>query len=152
MKAFKTIVGLLLLVFIIIQFFPKDLPDNVPADESDLLTGYDIPGEVAMILRNSCYDCHSNQVNYPWYSYVAPTAWLVAKDVREARDALNFSEWDEYSIRNIIGIMDDISNEVESGEMPMPLYTLIHRKAKISGDQVEEIIKWSEEYTESILD
>jgi len=152
MKTIKIILFILLLLFIIIQFFPKDLPDNHPVDDSDLISVIAIPDEMAAILRNSCYDCHSNQVKYPWYAYVAPTAWLVAKDVREGRSELNFSEWGDYSIRNLIGRLDAIEEEVTSGSMPLPVYTLMHRKTKLDEDQAEAIVKWAEEYTESIFE
>lgn len=152
MKAIKIILLILLLLFVIIQFFPKDLPDKLPVNESDLISGSDIPDEVATILRNSCYDCHSNQVNYPWYAHVAPSAWLVGSDVKRGRSELNFSEWGDYSTRNLIGRLDAIEEEVTLGTMPLPVYTLMHRKAKLDKDQVEAIVKWTEDYTESIFE
>jgi Haem-binding domain len=88
-------------------------------------------GASERIARRSCYDCHSNEVDWPVYSYVAPMSWLVRSDVENARDELNFSEWDEYS-----GEADDAIEQIEEGSMPLDRYTLIHRDARLSDDEV----------------
>lgn len=152
MKTVKIVLIILLAAFIILQFFPKDLPDNSPAGESDLITSGKLPDEVAEIVRNSCYDCHSNQVNYPWYSHIAPTAWLVGKDVREGRTELNFSEWGDYSLRNMIGRLDAMQKEVSSGTMPLPVYTLMHPNAKLNEEQASMIVQWTEDFAERMLE
>ncbi|MBN2481482.1 MAG: heme-binding domain-containing protein [Bacteroidales bacterium] len=152
MKAVKIISAVLIIILIILQFFPKRLPENLPLGPSDLISGESVPGEVVEILRNSCFDCHSNQVHYPWYSYVVPTAWLVGKDVREGRGELNFSEWGDYSLRNLIGRLDAIKEEVSSGAMPLPAYIFMHPKAKLDEEQVSIIVKWTDDYIEKILE
>ena len=83
------------------------------------------------IARQSCYDCHSNEGDWPIYSYVAPMSWLVRWDVENARDELNFSEWDESS-----GEADDAIEQIEEGSMPLDRYTLIHRDARLSDEEV----------------
>jgi hypothetical protein len=87
--------------------------------------------ESERIARQSCYDCHSNEVDYPVYSYVAPTSWLVRSDVDRARHELNFSEWDRDA-----GEADDAIEQVEEGSMPPDRYTLIHRDARLSDAEV----------------
>jgi hypothetical protein len=87
--------------------------------------------ESERIARQSCYDCHSNEVDYPVYSYVAPMSWLVRSDVDRARDELNFSEWDRDG-----GEADDAIEQVEEGSMPPDRYTLIHRDAGLSDAEV----------------
>ena len=87
--------------------------------------------ESERIARQSCYDCHSNEVDYPVYSYVAPMSWLVRSDVDRARDELNFSEWDRDA-----GEADDAIEQVEEGSMPPDRYTLIHRDARLSDAEV----------------
>lgn len=90
--------------------------------------------ESERIARQSCYDCHSNEVDYPVYSYVAPMSWLVRSDVDRARDELNFSEWDRDA-----GEADDAIEQVEEGSMPPDRYTLIHRDARLSDAEVADL-------------
>jgi hypothetical protein len=84
----------------------------------------------AAIARTCCYDCHSNETNWPWYSYVAPMSWLVRKDVDEGRDKLNFSEWGRGDNE-----LDDAIKVIREGEMPPKKYTLIHRDAKLTDEE-----------------
>ena len=150
MKAIKILIAVLLFLFIVMQFFPRNLPERLPAGESDLILSGAAPDDVAGIIKNSCYDCHSFETNYPWYSYVVPSAWLVAKDIRGGRQELNFSEWGEYSVRNMTGKLEMIQEEVSSGGMPLPAYIFIHRKARLDNEQVAVIVQWTEDYTEKI--
>ena len=90
--------------------------------------------ESERIARQSCYDCHSNEVDWPVYSYVAPMSWLVRSDVDRARDELNFSEWDRDA-----GEADDAIEQVEDGSMPPDRYTLIHRDARLSDAEVADL-------------
>jgi mono/diheme cytochrome c family protein len=83
----------------------------------------------------SCFDCHSNETKWPWYTNVAPASWLVQKDVDEGRDTLNFSEWD----RSQEG--DEAAHVVREGEMPPWQYTLLHRGAKLSDAEKETLAR-----------
>lgn len=78
------------------------------------------------LARASCYDCHSNETVWPWYSSIAPVSWLITHDVSEGRQHLNFSMWD----RPNHGI-DEIVEAVESGEMPLPQYAAVHPGARL---------------------
>ena len=82
------------------------------------------------VARESCYDCHSNESNWPVYSYVAPMSWLVRQDVERGRDELNFSEWDRFS-----GEADDAIEQVEEASMPPDRYTLVHRDAGLTNEE-----------------
>jgi hypothetical protein len=100
-----------------------------------------IDPQVGAILDRSCQDCHSTGTNWPWYSHVAPVSWIVSKHVSEGREMLDFSEWanqpqppDERA---------EICDAVSDGRMPLPAYTLIHRKAKLSKRDVELICDWA---------
>ena len=75
---------------VVAQLYPRPTRDNPPVWAS-----IDAPHDVERILRRSCYDCHSNETRWPWYSHLAPRSWLVAADVHEARVRMNFSEWPE---------------------------------------------------------
>lgn len=90
--------------------------------------------ESAAIARRSCYSCHSNETDWPPYAYVAPTSWLVRYDVAHARKKLNFSDWDAYGAR-----ASDAVDQVLAGNMPLDRYTLIHRDAKLSQDDVDKL-------------
>ena len=152
MKMIRIFAAVLLILFIGIQFIPNDMPENQDPAGSDLMAHVEVSTQVGEILRNSCYDCHSFETRYPWYSRVAPSSWLVAKDIREGREELNFSTWEEYPLRSQIGKLNAIAEEVESGEMPMSIYTLIHRRARLDEAQVAAILQWTEEATEKILE
>lgn len=152
MKAVKIILLTLLVVFIIIQFLPSGIPENKPEDENSLDKSGMVPEPVLIQLRTSCYDCHSNQTNLPWYSRVAPFSWLLADHIEEGRSHLNFSEWGSYNNRKKIGILEEIMDEVESGAMPLKSYLLIHRDARLDAEDISILSAWVEETTSGMLE
>ncbi|BAO56096.1 hypothetical protein NMS_2087 [Nonlabens marinus S1-08] len=91
-------------------------------------------------MQVSCYDCHSNNTEYPWYSRIQPTAWYLENHIQEGKDELNFNEWDTYSSRRKNSKLRSIINQIESGEMPLDSYTLIHGGARLDSTAVKEII------------
>ena len=86
------------------------------------------------IAVTACYDCHSNETNWRWYSHVAPMSWLVKDDVDEGRDQLNFSEWDRRQDS------DDLVEVVVDGSMPPLAYRLVHPSARLSGAEKELLL------------
>ena len=88
------------------------------------------------IARTSCYACHSNETDWPPYSYVAPMSWLVRNDVEAGRDRLNFSNWGEDA-----GRADDAIESIEDGEMPLGRYTLIHRDATLTTEERDVLVQ-----------
>jgi hypothetical protein len=152
MKFLKILIIIVVIAFIALQFIPVKMPENKTAGKDDLVTGGLIPENISSILRTSCYDCHSYQTSYPWYSKVAPASWLLANDIRDGRDDLNFSEWGSISKRHQIGSLNKIKEEVTSGEMPLKQYLLIHRHAKLSAEQKNALVKWTDEMTKKILE
>lgn len=103
---------------------------------------YDVPVEVQSILQTSCYDCHSNNTNYPWYSYLQPSRMLMEWDIENGKKNLNFSEFGNYSKRKQENKLKSIAKQVNKGEMPLPIYTLIHRNAILTTVQKEAISNW----------
>jgi hypothetical protein len=107
-----------------------------------------VPSAVEEVLARACNDCHSNETRWPWYSYVAPMSFLVVNHVNEGRRHLNFSEWlppgvgdpAEYSFERL----HSVCKSVESGTMPLRSYVLIHRRAALSQQDIEELCDWSE--------
>jgi hypothetical protein len=144
MKRWHYILGGFALILLIIQVVPTELPPTSTNNEGDLLKSGLVSQDVAMLLKTSCYSCHSNETEYPWYSHVAPASWLVARDVREGREELNFSTWNEYEPSKMLSKLDDISAEVGEGRMPMKIYTLIHTNANLDAAQRERIVAWAE--------
>lgn len=121
--------------FVGIQLIPVERKN--PPVVSDL----EAPVEVKTILKRSCYDCHSNEVNWPWYGYVAPVSWLVAYDVREGRAELNFSEWNRYA--GDAEMKEEIAEEIAQGEMPLPVYLITHRNASVSAQELATLRHWA---------
>ncbi len=152
MKKGKVFGLIIVFLLVLIQFVPTGLPDTIAENENDLLYNNQIPEQVAVILKTSCYDCHSNETNYPWYSYVAPVSWLVGKDIREGREELNFSEWESLSKIDKAKHLDNIIDEVSDGDMPMNIYTIIHTDAKLSSEEIEQLANWAEDYAESLFE
>jgi Haem-binding domain len=119
------------LVAITIQFVPVDRT-NPPVTRE---IRWDSEATASMA-RASCYDCHSNETEWPWYGALAPASWLVAKDVREARDHLNFSTWDLPN-EDMAGILE----MVEDGEMPLRKYTLMHPEARLDDEARAALVR-----------
>lgn len=150
-KAFKITLWFFLILVFVIQLIPYQLPESIEINSDDLIRTGDLPENISKIIRTSCYDCHSNETNYPWYSYVAPVKWLVAKDTRHGREDLNFSNWNSLKAKDKIKILQEISEEIESEAMPMPIYTLMHSKAKMDKEKRDELITWTEQMTDQIF-
>lgn len=144
MKLWHYLLGGLALVFLGIQFVPNELPVVETNNPGDIMQSGLVSQDVAALLKKSCYDCHSNESIYPWYSHIAPSSWLVAKDIREGREELNFSTWDDYDMMEKLGLLDDISIQIGEGEMPMGIYLLMHPSSKLDDAQRQLIIEWAE--------
>src|SRR5262245_8837439 len=93
---------------------------------------------VVAILDRSCRDCHSNGTVWPWYTQVAPLSWLMARGVAEGRKAVNFSEWGAYSLNQQQTLLAASCHDASTGRMPGP-WTLLHREARLSPEDVETI-------------
>jgi len=150
---FKKILIILFVVFIAFQFFQPELPEVITDNPNDLLVNNpEIPDDIVQILKNSCYDCHSNETNYPWYSYISPTSILVVRDINVGREELNFSDWESLSKLEKVSTLDDISVAIESDEMPMKIYTAIHWNASLSDSDKELMMTWTEAYADKLFE
>jgi hypothetical protein len=118
---------------------------NPPVDPANTLESHvTVPQDVAAILERSCRDCHTHETRWPWYSQIAPTSMLLARDVREARDELNFSEWGDYDAETADEQLHEMCEEVREGVMPLRPYTWLHPEAKLSPADVEVLCAWTE--------
>ena len=108
------------------------------------------PFEVSEILRRSCYDCHSNQTRWPWYSRVAPFSWIVVHHVELGRKEVNFSEWGDYYPRTRQRKLQWMQRALQQQVMPPWSYTLMHRGTRLSADDRARLQRWIEiELTEN---
>lgn len=105
------------------------------------------PAPVDAILRRACYDCHSNQTVWPWYSHIAPLSWLLANDVEEGRRELNFSTWSTYDAKKRAKKLTETAKEVGGDEMPPWYYVLVHSDAKLADTDRETLRAWTVEET-----
>lgn len=137
--------GGLALVLIGAQLVPNNLPAVETDNPGDLIANGIVSGDVAILIKKSCYNCHSNETEYPWYSHVAPSSWLVAHDINSAREELNFSTWQDSDMMDRLTKLDDIAMEVGEGRMPLGIYTLMHPSAKLDDAQRQSIVAWAEE-------
>lgn len=137
----KIILGLIILL-VLIQFIRID-KTNPPVDTTkDFITLTKPSDEIKGILVTSCYDCHSNQTTYPWYSNVAPVSWWLKDHINEGREHLNFSEWGNYKEKRQQHKLDECIEEVHEGEMPLSSYTITHKGAALSPAQQETLNNW----------
>lgn len=137
----KIILGLAV-ILIGIQFFQplRNQSDEVTATHIERV--YNVPQNVKAILTQSCYDCHSNNTRYPWYSRIQPGAWYMARHIKKGKEELNFSTFGEYSARKQRNKFRAMAGQVKDGEMPLSSYTLIHRNAVLSQQDKQVLVNW----------
>ncbi len=137
MKTVLAVIGALLLLFGLIQLIPVDRTN--PPVESEIPA----PEVVKVILKRVCYDCHSNETVWPWYSRVAPISWLVAWDVHEGREELNYSTWNRYGAKEQGKMIKESWEEVEEREMPPWFYVPLHPEARLSDEDRRVLRAWA---------
>jgi hypothetical protein len=145
----KILIGLLV-VLVAIQFIRID-KDNPPVEESqEFMTLTNPPAEIATLMKTACYDCHSHETKYPWYTNVSPVSWWVKDHIDEGREHLNFSVWGTYSAKKAAHKLEECYEEVEEGHMPLPSYLWVHSEAKLSEEQVNLLVSWFKEKEQEI--
>lgn len=150
-KNILKLVGILVVLFLVIQLFPGKRPVVTKDNPSDLIQNTKMPAPVAAMIRTSCYDCHSMETHYPWYDRMAPATWLVYRDVRAGRRHLNFSNWTKLSTAEKLKALNHIGEEVGSGDMPFLPYAIIHKKARLSKEQRKTIVDWTKQYSKDLF-
>lgn len=142
-KYFKKIVILGLIIFLLMQLYQPARNIAYEQDISlDFVSQYNAPKNIETILRTSCYDCHSNNSNYPWYSSIEPGTFFMANHINEGKKELNFNEFGNYSNRRKSSKLKAILNQIKTNEMPLSSYTIIHKNAVLNENQKEQIINW----------
>ncbi|MBL7802321.1 MAG: heme-binding domain-containing protein [Saprospiraceae bacterium] len=115
-------------------------PSVNPADDIQQVAG--VPAEVMTVLRSSCYDCHSNETVYPWYSKIAPVSWWVVDHVQEGREKLNFSTFGQLNAGERADALEEAGETIQEGEMPLRSYTWLHPGAKLSAANKSLLLNW----------
>ena len=150
MKIVKIIALILLVGFVGIQFVPTDLNQSDTVPKTDFLLVNNTQENISALLHESCYDCHSNNTEYPWYNKVQPVAWFLEDHINEGKEELNFNEWDAYSNRRKNSKLKSIISQVKDDEMPLASYTLIHKDAKLSNSEKTLIIDYMKNLKETL--
>jgi hypothetical protein len=133
----KTILGVFVALIVLAQF--------IPVDRSAPPSGSEVPAtpEVRAILKKACYDCHSNETVWPWYSKIAPVSWLIARDVHIGREEMNYTAWNRLSPKKQAKRFKQSWTLVEEGEMPMTIYLPLHPEARLTDAEKALIKEWA---------
>lgn len=143
-RFFKILFTCLAIALVLFQFYPKPAKNADTVQTSQHITAvHQVPSNVESILKTSCYDCHSNNTEYPWYSRIQPVALWLDDHIQEGKGELNFSIFGTYSIRRQYRKLEEINEQVKENEMPLSSYTIIHRNAKLSDDQKLLLANWT---------
>lgn len=145
MKKILTIKNLILLIIVFLgvaQFFKIDKVNEEVHSSHDFLSVVNPPKTVANLIKNQCYDCHSDETKYPWYSDYAPVSWWLKSNINGAREELNFSKWGLISEKQKTAKLQACYEALEEGEMPVALYILMHDEAQFSDEEALELKEW----------
>ncbi|WP_430895380.1 MULTISPECIES: heme-binding domain-containing protein [unclassified Paraflavitalea] len=148
MKKYYIIIG----VIVIIQLIPMTKNQNGP-ETASIDKKYKVPEEVAVILKDACYDCHSNNTEYPWYTKIQPVGFWLNHHVNEGKEHLNFSEFLSYPATRQSKKLEEVVETIEEGEMPLASYTYfgLHKNAKLSEAQKQVLINWAKSVKSEIV-
>ena len=153
MKKFcKNILLILLVTLVIIQFIHPQKNISAPSTlfVNDIGKQYPVPDSVHQILQTSCYDCHSNNTSYPWYSKIQPVAWWLNNHIVEGKREINFSEFANYRVGRQYKKLEEIIKQVKEDEMPLSSYTLVHKNAILTTYQKLLLINWASTIRDTI--
>ena len=122
---------------------PFGNPRKVNASSGHLLAGAQIPEPLRELVQRKCGNCHSEVVEWPFYSRVAPVSWLLEHDVLKARAHMNLSRWDTYSSQDKSDLLSRFASKARSGEMPPARYTAMHRDSKLLSKEQDSLYEWA---------
>ncbi|MEO7446466.1 MAG: heme-binding domain-containing protein [Ferruginibacter sp.] len=149
-KFFKILLISLLVIFILAQFFPKPVANDSGVFNQPIQSVHVVPPAADSIIKTSCYNCHSNKTDYPWYSNIQPVAWWLGDHIAEGKSQLNFSVFGTYPIGKQYKKLEEVIDEVKSGDMPLESYTIIHRYAILNDTQKATLTSWASALRDSI--
>ena len=126
------------IVFVVMQFIQTEQKNVAVNKELEIKA----PAEVMTIFKNACYDCHSNEVKWPWYSKIAPFSWVISQHVNDGRKWLNFSEWENYTQEEKQKILKGTYRTVYA-VMPLQSYIWFHKEADLTKEERKLIRDWT---------
>lgn len=129
-------------LFLLMQLFRIDKSIKPVDSRKDFIAMTQPNGDVSSLLKTACYDCHSNQPSYPWYTNIAPVSWWIKHHIDEGQHELNFSEWGSYSEKRKNHKLEECIEMIEEGEMPMASYTWMHKEAKLTDAQKLKLVEF----------
>jgi hypothetical protein len=150
MRRIKKIPLALLIAFVAIQFIQPVHNRSGQVLPTDFTKAFVVPDSVRSILQIACYDCHSNNTVYPWYSNIQPMAWVMARHIKNGKDKLNFSDFGSYTTRRQISKLKDIANQIKDAEMPISAYKMMHKNARLSQTEKKLLIDWMSKTADSL--
>lgn len=150
MSLIKKILLVLLILFIAIQFIQPAHNKSGQVLPTDFAKIFVVPNNVQILLQNACYDCHSNNTSYPWYSKIQPMAWLMASHIKNGKAKLNFSDFGSNSNRKQITKLKEIANQIKDDEMPISSYKAMHKKANLTKEEKSLIMYWMNKTADSL--
>jgi hypothetical protein len=142
-RILQILVVVLFVAFLAIQFVRPDFTNPPIVAGQNLEANVNVPENVAAILKRSCADCHTNETVYPWYSNFQPAAWFLDAHIKDGRRELNFSEWATFSERKKKRKLEEVCEQIETREMPLPSYLWIHRDAALSDEEIKVLCDWA---------
>ena len=149
-KSIKIIAIIALVVLVGIQFVPTERNQSDIVPVTDFMFVNNVPNNIKSKLQVSCYDCHSNNTNYPWYNKIQPVAWFLEDHIKEGKAELNFSEWDTYSERRKNSKLKSIISQINDDKMPLSSYTIIHKNTKLSERNKKLIVGYVSELRDNL--
>ena len=138
------------IVFIAIQFIQPARNKSGQVLPTDFAKIYVVPNNIQSILQNACYDCHSNNTNYPWYSNIQPMAWVMAGHIKNGKEKLNFSGFGGNTTRKQISKLKEMLNQVKDNEMPLWSYKLMHKNARLTQSETTLLMDWMQKKADSL--
>lgn len=150
-KILKVTALIIVVALVAVQLIPKHNDnDQSLAGANFIGNKYVIPANVEVVLKKACYDCHSNNTRYPWYTSLQPVSYWLNDHIDEGKSKLNFSEFLTYPAWKQFHRMEDIEDEIKTDGMPLSSYTLIHRDAVIDDSTKNLLINWSKNVREML--
>lgn len=150
-KILKILAILIVLGLVVLQFFriDKSAPSVVQAETLEAAVA--VPPDISLILSRSCNDCHTNTTVFPWYSNIQPAAWLLKDHIDQGRSELNFSVFNTYAAKKKAKKLEEICEQVESKEMPLPSYLWIHWDSALKDTEAKALCDWAKAEREKIV-
>lgn len=143
MKILKKTAISLIVVFIALQFYRPEKNSSQGNHTSTFIEETNPPKEVRAALLESCYDCHSNNTRYPWYNNVAPISYWLSDHIKEGKEHLNFSDWENYNLKQKEHKLEELAEEISERKMPLKEYRWMHNDAVLSSEQIDAIVLWT---------